>query len=246
MDEELTQTLKSLRLWGLLAHWDEYLALAEQKDFSPVRLLRHVVTEESKIHAENARKLRLARARIPEPWLMETFPFDRQPKLDKKKILSLYDAFDFLAKRQNLLWLGPTGSGKTGLATGFLMQAIERGHSGRFVTFPDLVAELFRSVADHSEEQVLKRYCSYDCLLIDEIGYVEVEPAQVGLFFTLLHRRHRRKPTLITSNLGFSEWRSFLKNDHLTAALIDRLTENSHVINMKHCSSLRPKLTTES
>ena len=79
--------------------------------------------------------------------------------------------------------------------------------------------------------------------LIDELGYVEVEPAQVGLFFTLLQKRHRKKSTLITSNLGFSEWRSFLKNDHLTAALIDRLTENSHVINMKRCVSLRPKLS---
>jgi len=74
------------------------------------------------------------------------------------------------------------------------------------------------------------------------VGYVEVEPVQVGLFFTLMHKRHRRRPTLITSNLGFSEWRSFLKNDHLTAALIDRLTEQSHVINMKSCGSLRPKL----
>src|SRR5437667_11564409 len=77
---------------------------------------------------------------------------------------------------------------------------------------------------------------------IDEIGYVQVEPVQVGLFFTLLHQGHRRKPTLITSNLGFSEWRSFLKNDHLTAALIDRLTENSYVINMRNCVSIRPKL----
>jgi DNA replication protein DnaC len=246
MDEELTKTLKSLRLWGLLAHWDEYLALAEQKDFSHVRLLRHVVAEESKIHAENARKLRLARAQIPEPWRMETFPFDRQPKLDKKKILSLYDAFDFITKGQNIIWVGPTGVGKSSLATSFLIQAIERGHTGRFVTFPDLVAELFRSVADHSEEKILKKYISYDCLLIDEIGYVQVEPVQVGLFFTLLHRRHRRKPSLITSNLGFSEWRSFLKNDHLTAALIDRLTENSHVINMKNCVSIRPKLAEES
>ena len=246
MDEELTKTLKSLRLWGLLAHWDEYLTLAEQKDFSHVRLLRHVLAEESKIHAENARRLRLARARIPEPWRMETFPLQRQPKLDKKKILSLYDAFDFITKKQNIIWVGPTGSGKTSLATGFLIQAIERGHTGRFVTFSDLVAELFRSVADHSEEKVLKRYLSYDCLLIDEIGYVEAEPVQVGLFFTLLHRRHRRKPSLITSNLGFSEWRSFLKNDHLTAALIDRLTENSHIINMKNCVSIRPKLAEES
>jgi len=72
--------------------------------------------------------------------------------------------------------------------------------------------------------------------------YVEIEPDQVGLFFTLLQKRHQTKPTLITSNLGFSEWRSFLKNDHLTAALIDRLTELSYVINMTKCQSLRAKL----
>ena len=246
MDDELTQTLKYLRLSGLLAHWDEYLALARQQGFSHVRLLRYLLEEEFKIRSENARKLRLARARIPELFLMETFPFDRQPKLDKKRILSLYDAFDYMTKSQNLIWVGPTGCGKTGLATSFLVQAIQRGYTGRYVLFPELIAELFRSVADHSEPQVLKRYLSYDSLLIDEIGYVETEPVQVGLFFTLLHKRHHRKPTLITSNLGFSEWRSFLKNDHLTAALIDRLTENSHVINMKNCVSLRPKLATES
>src|SRR5260370_17955387 len=107
--------------------------------------------------------------------------------------------------------------------------------------FGELIAELFRSAADHSEPQILKRYLACDCLLVDEVGYVEVEPVQVGLFFTLMHKRHRKKPTLITSNLGFSEWRSFLKNDHLTAALIDRLTENRHGINMKNRVSPRPK-----
>ena len=71
---------------------------------------------------------------------------------------------------------------------------------------------------------------------------MEVEPVQVGLFFTLMQQRHKNKPTIFTSNLGFSEWGEFLKNPHLTAALIDRLTENSHVINMKSCKSIRPKL----
>ena len=246
MDDELAQTLRYLRLWGLLAHWDEYVVLAQRQRFSPVRLLRHVVEEESKIRTENARKLRLARAHIPELFRMETFPFDRQVKLDRKRIVSLYDAFDYMTKAQNMIWVGPTGSGKTGLATAFLIQAIERGYTGCYILFPELIAHLYRSVADHSESQVIKRYLSYDCLCIDEVGYVEVEPVQVGLFFTLLHQRHRKKPTLITSNLGFSEWRSFLKNDHLTAALIDRLTENSHVINMKNCVSLRPKLNPES
>lgn len=136
------------------------------------------------------------------------------------------------------------GCGKTGLATSFLIQAIDRGFSGRYVLFAELVDELYRSVADHSEQKVLKKYLAYDILHIDEIGYIEVEPVQVGLFFTLMQKRHKQKSTLITSNLGFSEWRSFLKNDHLTAALVDRLTENSHVFNMKQCVSLRPRLET--
>jgi DNA replication protein DnaC len=105
-----------------------------------------------------------------------------------------------------------------------------------------LLAELYASLADRSEQKVLRKYGSYDCLVIDEIGYVEVEPAQVGLFFTLMQKRHKTKTTLMTSNLGFSEWGSFLKNNHLTGALLDRLTATSHVINMKNCRSLRGKL----
>ncbi len=242
MDKDLFETLKYLRLWGLLARWDEYVALAEKGRHSPLRLLQHVLEEEAKLKRDNARKQRLKRAQIPELLVMETFPFDRQPKLQKKRILSIYDAFEYMEKSQNLIWVGPTGCGKTGLGTSFLIQAIERGHTGRYVLFSELVGELYRSQADHSEAKVIGRYLSYDCLLIDEVGYVEVEPVQVGLFFTLMQKRHRKRPTLITSNLGFSEWRSFLKNDHLTAALIDRLTEQSHVINMKSCVSLRPKL----
>lgn len=157
-------------------------------------------------------------------------------------IMSYYDSFDYMTKQRNMVWLGPTGCGKSGLATAFLLQAIDRGHRGYFVTFPELLHELFQSLADRSEGKVLKRYLSYDCLVIDEVGYVEVEAAQVGQFFTLMHKRHKKKTTLITSNLGFAEWGSFLHNLQLTSALIDRLTENCHTINMKNCKSLRDKL----
>ena len=242
MDEDLVKMLKYLRLKGLLVNWDEYLTLARKRRFSHVRLLKHIVEQECKMKKDNARKFRVKRARIPELLVIETYPFHRQRKLDKKKIVSLYDSFEYMTKSRNIIWLGGTGVGKTGLATSFLIQAINRGYTGRYILFQDLVNELFTSMADHSEEKVIKRYLSYDCLLIDELGYVEVVPAQVGHFFTLLHKRHKKKTTLITSNLGFSQWSSFLKNEHLTAALIDRLTENSYVINMKNCVSLRPKL----
>jgi DNA replication protein DnaC len=242
MNKDVQKILRHLRLWGLLERWDEVIAEARKKRFSPERLLQHVLESEYRTKSENARILRRKRARIPDPLEIETYPFPRQPKLDRKKIMSLYDGLDYMEKKQNIILLGPTGCGKTGLATSFLLHAIDQGYRGYFTSFANLVAELYASLADRSESKVIRKYVAYDCLVIDEVGYVEVEPAQVGLFFTLMQKRHKSKPTLLTSNLGFSEWSSFLKNKHLTAALVDRLTENSHVINMKDCTTLRGKL----
>jgi DNA replication protein DnaC len=242
MDQDLLKMLKYLRLSGLVAQFDRFLEKAKTEDISHVRWLRQIIEEEYRLKRENARKRRLSRAKIPEMWLLQTFPFTRQPKLDRKKVTHLYDAFDYMTEARNILFFGPTGVGKTGLATAFLIQAIDRGYNGRFVLFPELVELLYKSVADHSEEKLIKTFSAYDCLLIDELGYVELEPVQVGLFFTLMQKRHKKKTSLITSNLGFEQWASFLKNDHLTAALIDRLTEVSHIVNMKNCASLRPKL----
>jgi DNA replication protein DnaC len=242
MDDELRKILKHLRLGGLLAQWDVIVAEARRARFSHERLLKHVFEAEYRVKTEQARILRRKRAHIPEILEIETFPFARQPKLDRKRIMSLYDSFDYMTKQQNIAWLGPTGCGKTGLATGFLLQALDRGHRGYFISFPELVAKLYASLADHSQEKLLRKFSRYDCLLIDEVGYAEVEPAQVGLFFTLMQKRHKTKTTLITSNLGFREWGTFLKNKHLASALFDRLSATTHVFNMKECESLRPRL----
>lgn len=242
MDEQLIEMIKYLRLTGLGANWDDYLTIAGKQQFSHARLLKYIIEEEYKLKRHNAHQLRLKKAKIPEHFVIETYPYNRQPKLNKKHILALYDSFGYMRNNQNIIWLGPTGCGKTGLASSFLYHAIDQGFTGRYVLFAELLGGLYQSVADHSEHKLIKRYFSYDCLLIDEIGYVEVEPVQVGLFFTLMHKRHKNKSTLITSNLGFSQWGTFLKNDHLTAALIDRLTEVSYVINMKNCRSIRPTL----
>lgn len=242
MNEDLSSMLKYLRLAGLLANWDQYLKTASDRDFSHVRLLKYVVEHEFNIRKANSRKMRIQRAKIPEKYVIETFPFAKQPNLNKKKVLSIYDSFDYMEKCQNVIWIGPPGSGKSGLATSLLTQAINKGYNGQFVSFPKLLALLYQSIADHSEEKLIKKFAAYDCLLIDELGYVEVESAQVGLFFTLMSERHKKKTTLITSNLGFSQWGTFLKNDHLTAAMLDRLTETSYIINMKNCTSIRSKL----
>jgi len=187
----------------------------------------------------NALRRRIAAAKIQDEWRIETYPFARQPKRDKRKIMTVYNAMEYIYRHRNLVFIGPTGCGKTGLATAFLRQALSRGLSGYLVGFSELMHALYQSVADHSERKTLRPYMRCDCLVIDEIGYREVESAQVGLFFELLQRRHGKSGTIITSNLGFKEWGTFLKNDHLTAALIDRLTENCDVFNMRGCVSLR-------
>jgi DNA replication protein DnaC len=242
MTDTLAQQLKALRLPGLLARWDEHLKAAADSNLSHARLLTRVIEDEYRLKSDQIRQQRLTLAKIPEKWVLDTFPFARQPKLNKKKILALYDSMAFLKEKQNILWLGGTGVGKTGLATSFLVQAIHQGARARYVLFADLLHELHRSQADRSQARVIRRYLRYDLLCVDEIGYIDAEPTQVGLFFTLLQKRHKQRSTLITSNLGFSEWGSFLKNPHLTAALIDRLTESSHVFNMKDCVSLRTQM----
>jgi DNA replication protein DnaC len=167
MNEQLAEMLKYLRLRALLQHWDDYLMLAAKKRLSHAALLKHIVEEEYRTRKDNAQLLRVQRAHIPELFVMETFPFDKQPKLNKKLILALYDSSSYLTNCQNIIWLGATGCGKTGLATSFLLHAISQGYSGRFVIFADLLSEFYRSVADHSEHKVLKDYLDVDCLLID-------------------------------------------------------------------------------
>ena len=242
MNDSLLDQLHHLRLTRLAKCWEDDLKEAASRGMSHASFLTHVVEQEYRLKCDNARQQRLKRARLPEVWTLETYPFARQPKLNRKAIQALYDTLDFIPQARNVIWLGGTGCGKTGLATSFLVQAIQKGCSGRYVPFAELIGELYQSAADHSQALILKKYLGYDLLLIDEIGYAEVEPVQVGLFFTLMQQRHRKKSTLITSNLGLADWGSFLKNDHLTAALIDRLTEASHVFNMKQCVSLRTKL----
>ena len=239
MDDGTREKLRYLGLYQLEERWDQ--VLADGVEMSAPRFLDHLVNVLYDARVYRACANRLKAAKIPEPWVMATYPFEQQPKLNKRKIVSLYDSLDYMTKKQNLILVGPTGVGKTGIGASFLEHAISKGYSGLFITFPELIGELYRSVAAHKEERTLKKYARYSCLQIDELGYVDVEPAQTGLFFRLMSMRHRTKTTIISSNLGFQEWGAFLKNQQLTAALLDRLTENSHVINMKSCVSIRPK-----
>ena len=242
MEKDLEEKLRYLNLKELLIHWDETITHAK-KDPSYTKFLKQIIDREYAAKKERARLQRIHKAKLEENYVIETFPFDRQPAIAKKKVMELFDSMTYMEKKQNIIFMGPTGVGKTGLSTSLLVHAINGGASGRFVTFPDLLTELYQSSADHSEKKVLNRFLSYECLLIDEMGYIDIDPHQAGLFFTLMKKRHKKQTTIITTQLGFSDWNGFLKNAHLTSALVGRITENSQLFNMNKCVSIRETTT---
>ena len=241
MDSTLKNKLQYLGLTYLAENWEMIHKEATQTNPSYHRFLSRIAGEEYERKTEKARLARLKRAKIPELFVMDTFPFHKQPRLKKKLVLEFYDALLFMKDKQDLLFIGPTGCGKTGLATSFLVHAVNQGFRGLFIDFSDLLDNLYQSRGDYSEAKLMRKYSSLDVLLIDELGYIASGKEQASLFFDLMRRRHQRGTTIITTQLGFDEWGGFLQDSHLTAALLDRITVNCTVFNMKDCISIRPK-----
>lgn len=239
MEANIKDKLVVLSLNYLVDNWDLEIKKTEQEDWTPQKFLRHVINKEYEYKLERSRINRVKSSKSPIEYSIETYPFTSQPHLNKQRLLSNYESLNYIHEKRNLIFMGPTGTGKTGLATAFLLNAINCGHRGRFVLFADLIQELWASQADHKTKSVLNKYASYKCLLIDEVGYLNVEEAQVGLFFSLMQKRHKKSCTIITTNLGFKDWEGYLGHKQLASVLIDRLTDNGHVINMKKCVGLR-------
>jgi DNA replication protein DnaC len=241
MNEELKKQVQSLGLKHLAQNWDELCATATKQKLSYHRFLTDILMQEYGLQQEKMRLARIGRAHIPEPLVMKTYPFDRQPKLNKKMVMELYDSGRYLTEHPQMIFIGPTGCGKTGLATAFLIQALNLGYRGAFIHFSKLLELLLRAKGDHTESKIIRKFQTLPILLIDEWGYTSVEKEVAGLLFDVLKGRHRKATTLMTTQFGFEEWNSFLLNDHLTAGLLDRYTENCIVFNLQHGSSLRKK-----
>ena len=176
---------------------------------------------------------------MPERWTLESFPYKQQPGVDRRQIRTLAE-LDFVAKAENIVFIGPTGVGKTGLATGLLVKAIENGHRGVFVRAQDLFDEMYASLADRSSRKLVSALARVDVLCIDEMGYLNLRPEQTNIFFKLMEERYRRRPTIISTNLEFDEWHTFLGNKPLVEALLSRLLHQCHTVRIQGPSLRAP------
>src|SRR5919109_1742022 len=168
MSEELEQLLKNLKLRRILEIYEEQLRAADKADISYSEFLTRLVRAQWQARQEGALEWRIRRALLPERWSLETFPFARQPGVNRKQIRAFAE-LEFIAKAENIVFMGPTGVGKTGLASGILLKALENGYRGIFVRAQDLFDEMYASLADRSSRKLIDRLANVEVLVVHEM-----------------------------------------------------------------------------
>jgi DNA replication protein DnaC len=240
MTDEIAQLLKNLHLGRIAEILDDELANAEKHDLGYQELIARMLRTQWHHRQETALAWRIKRAGLPEQWTLDSFPWKRQPGVAQKTVRGFAE-LDFVPKAENIVFIGPTGVGKTGLASGLLLKALQNGYRGLFLRAQDLFDEMYASIADRSSRKLLNRLARVDVLLIDEMGYLNLKPEQTNIFFKLMEERYRQRATIITTNLDYKEWHNFLGNKALVDALLSRLRHQCHTVRIDGPSLREPQ-----
>lgn len=230
MRESLKEKLHALRLNGMARVLDAELDRAEREGIATSEVIERLLIEEAGWQRERSLINRLKRAQLPWPWTLDSFPFERQPGLNKSQIMGLR-GMDFIKRHDNLLLIGKTGVGKSGIAIGLLREACLNGYRGGFYNTQALLNELYSSLADHTTSRLIKYLSRLNPLVLDELSYLTLKPEQCNAFFRLMDQRYNRVSTIITTNLETDEWHHLFQDKNLLSALLDRLHH--------HCITLR-------
>ena len=240
MNEEIEQLLKNLHLHRIAELFDAELNRAEKAQISYSHFFVRLLRAQWHHRQQSALAWRIKRAQIPEGWTLETFPFKRQSGVSQRQIRAFAE-LDFIPKAENIVFIGPTGVGKTGLASAILLKALQNGYRGLFIRAQDLFDEMYASLADRSSRKLLRHLSRIAVLVIDEMGYLNLRPEQTNIFFKLMEERYSLRPTIITSNLDYPEWENFLGNKPLVDALLSRLRHRCHTVRISGPSLRDPQ-----
>ncbi len=227
----IESNLTRLRLPKIREILEPVLKTAENQDKSHLSFLDELLEEEVAAKEQRRIETSLKISGLPFIKSIDEFDFTFQPKLDRQKVMSLFD-LTFIQQKGNVIFLGPPGVGKTHLAVSLALKACQFGMSIYFTNMEDLIKKLRK---DHEAGRPGKgrSYYKSSLVVVDEVGYTPISREECNLFFRFVANRYEKTSTIVTSNKAFSDWTELFQDPIIVTAVLDRLLHHSVVINIK-------------
>jgi len=230
--ERIKENLSALNMKNTLEIIDNYLERAIADKINVVDVLDHILSAEAKAKKERAVESQIQVSGFPFRKTMNVFDFSFQPSIDKSQIDELC-TMRFVENKENVVFLGTPGVGKTHLAVALGMIAAGHRYSTYYINCNTLIEQLNKAHYENRLAERLKNYARYKVLIIDEIGYLPMDIQGANLFFQLIAKRYEKNSTILTSNKMFSQWNEVFADLTIASAILDRILHHCTVINIK-------------
>ena len=227
--DQMYKQLRDFRLAGMVKTLQLRLNQAAQDNLSCEEFLQLLLEDEKSNREDNKRQRLYRQAHFPYQKQLEEFDFSFQPSIKKRQILELANC-SFIAKSQNVIFIGQTGTGKTHLAIALGLKALGYGYRVLFTSVWEMISNLQAGRADYSYRRKVEQYVKPDLLILDELGYRSMGEATVEDFYEIVAKRYERKSIIITSNRELTSWDKIFVDKTLTGAIIDRLIHHCHTV----------------
>ncbi|MBW8352165.1 IS21-like element helper ATPase IstB [Bacillus sp. IITD106] len=228
---KLLQNLEYLKLKQMIAHLDETIDFMTNNQLSFVDTLIKLTDYEIDMKEINMVKAMVKVGAFPHLKEVKDFDFSFQPSINKQQILD-FTTLRFIESQENIVFLGPSGVGKTHLATAIGIAAAKKRTSTYFIKCNDLIMNLKKAKLENRLESRLKHYAKYRLLIIDEIGYLPIDAEDAKLFFQLIDMRYEKKSTILTTNVNFKTWGDIFQDPKIANAILDRVLHHATVVNI--------------
>jgi len=231
LQAETAGYLTTLGLSHIRDNLNQLLPDINGKEISYLEFLNHIMKEELTARDIRSRNRRLSSAEFPYIRTPADYDYSFNNSVTKRQITQLLD-LSWIESAYNIVFLGPSGVGKTHLAVTLGVQAVEQGYKVSFVTMGKLIKLLKTEEISVRARQRLRKIMNSDLVIIDEIGFQPISRQESNLFFQVISNLYEQRSVIITSNKGFEEWAELLQDPVITTAILDRLTHHSEIFNM--------------